>query len=356
MNMRERMLAVVRGEPHDRVPFVQYDNNGGPTVEVWKLIGRENMGILRWCNAHRFGTPICRFEREEIEINGKPGVRNTLVTPKGSLSEERPFIPRMGGVVGYTTHYIKEPGDYEILLAYLLDLRVMKDSSVIAKNNDELGENGFSHVSLGRTPFQQLWIEWVSLTDLSYHLADSPEMVEECMAAMGDILLRAAECAFEAADEVMIPYIVIPDNITAPVIGKEGFRKYCMPFYRKISDRFAEKGIPVFAHLDGDLRMLWKEIAESGIRGVDSLSPAPDNDTSVADAVREWPDMTLLVNFPSSVHLADEDTIYRTALDILEQGGRTGRLQIQVSENVPPGAWKRSFPPIVRAIREFAER
>jgi hypothetical protein len=101
--------------------------------------------------------------------------------------------------------------------------------------------------------------------------------------------------------------------------------------------------------------MLSKEIGEAGIRGVDSLSPAPDNDTSVADAIREWPGMRLLVNFPSSIHLADEDTIERTAREILEQGGRTGRLQIQVSENAPPEAWKKSFPPIVRAIREFAE-
>ena len=40
-------------------------------------------------------------------------------------------------------------------------------------------------------------------------------------------------------------------------------------------------------------------------------------------------------------------------MKILEEAGHTGRLWIQISENVPPGAWRRSFPEIVRAIKEF---
>jgi hypothetical protein len=36
----------------------------------------------------------------------------------------------------------------------------------------------------------------------------------------------------------------------------------------------------------------------------------------------------------------------------LEEGGRSGRLQIQISENMPPDAWRKSCPAIVRAIGE----
>ncbi len=65
------------------------------------------------------------------------------------------------------------------------------------------------------------------------------------------------------------------------------------------------------------------------------------------------PEMAILVNFPSSVHLKSPKEIYDQAGEILEQGGHTGRLQIQISENMPPGAWRKSFPEIVRAIRDF---
>jgi len=353
MTMRERMLAVIRGEPHDRVPFVQYDNNGGPTEEVWSEIGVENMGILRWCGAHRFEHPNCRFEQEAVAINGNPGVRNILITPEGTLTEERPFVPAMGGVAGYTKHYVTTIEDYTVLLAHLRDVQVVRDTSTIAKNRAEIAGHGLPHVSLTRTPFQRLWVEWVSLPDLCCHLVDAPDRVEACTGLLGDILLRAAEVTFAASDEVEIPYVVIPDNITAPAIGKGYYRTYCLPYYRRIADLFAEKGIPVFVHMDGDLKPLWKEIGESGIHGIDSLSPPPDNDTSVADALREWPEMRILVNFPSSVHVADEMTIYRTACQILEQGGRSGRLQIQISENMPPGAWRKSYTAIVRAVREL---
>ena len=39
----------------------------------------------------------------------------------------------------------------------------------------------------------------------------------------------------------------------------------------------------------------------------------------------------------------------------LQQAGHTGRLQIQISENVPPGGWRKSYPEIVRAIRDFGK-
>jgi len=106
--------------------------------------------------------------------------------------------------------------------------------------------------------------------------------------------------------------------------------------------------------MDGDLKPLWRLISESGVRGLDSLSPPPDNDTSVAQALAMWPEMRVGINFPSSVHVAPPDEIYRVTWQILEEGGRSGRLQIQVSENVPPGVWRSSFPAIIRAINDFA--
>lgn len=59
MTMRERMLAFIRGEEVDRVPFVQYDGIVGPNEEVWDLIGRESMGILRWIRPYELQHPNC---------------------------------------------------------------------------------------------------------------------------------------------------------------------------------------------------------------------------------------------------------------------------------------------------------
>ena len=115
----------------------------------------------------------------------------------------------------------------------------------------------------------------------------------------------------------------------------------------------ADRRVPVFVHMDGDLRPLWPAIGESGVKGLDSLSPPPDNDTSPGEAVSMWPWMRVWINFPSSVHIQPAQRVYACAADMLEQAGHSGRLQIQISENVPRFAWRTSIPQIVSAIQDF---
>jgi len=348
MTMRDRMLAVVRGErPLDRVPFVQYDGAGGPTAEAWDLLGRQNMGVLQWTGVHRTEAPGCRFEVEEIEHAGRRGVRTTLYTPTGRLYCEHTYQPDLGALA-VRKHYVAKPQDYEILMTYLRSIVVHEDYDRAASVARDLGDDGLPHVSIDRTPWQQLWIQWVCLEDLCLHVADCPDVVEECLDIIGGIVRRT----FKIVAKADIPYVVFPDNITAPAIGERYFRQYCLPFYRELHDMLAERGIPVFVHIDGDTRGLRDAIGESGIDGIDSLSPPPDNDTSVEEALRLWPGIRLLVNFPSSVHLAPAERIYEVAADIVRQAGDTGRVQIQISENVPPGAWRKSYPEIVRATRD----
>ena len=143
-----------------------------------------------------------------------------------------------------------------------------------------------------------------------------------------------------------VPDVAHPWVHTPP----ERFERYCLPLYAELAEMMGQR--PVFVHADGDLEPLWDAIGRSGIRGLDSLTPPPDGDTSVADAVRLWPEMRLGVNFPSSLHLAPEADVYEAACEILSQGGHTGRLQIQVSENVPPDRWRHTYAAIIRAIRE----
>jgi hypothetical protein len=184
-------------------------------------------------------------------------------------------------------------------------------------------------------------------------VVDEPELVEEVVAELTRLELDIFEAIRRACAALPIRFVDIPDNITAPTIGVTNFRKYCLPLYQRLSEMLAEQDVKVFAHMDGDLRPLWDMIGESGLRGIDSFSPPPDNDTSAAEALAMWPQMRLFKNFPSSVHLAAPQAIYEATIEILEQAGRSGRLEIQVSENVPPGVWKTSYPQIVKAIRDY---
>jgi hypothetical protein len=353
MTNRERILAVIEGTDLDRVPFVQYSGIAAPNEEVWAHLDRDSMGVLQWSSLHGLHSPNCRTEAAQIEIGARRGLRNTLVTPAGTLTEERLYEPTFNTTAAHK-HYVTEVADYHVLLSYLRDLAVTMNVDGYLAADQALGDDGLPMAAVMRTPYQQLWIQWVSLQDLALHLVDEPELMADVTGELARIELDIFEAVYEAAQIVPFRFVDIPDNITAPPIGERYFRQYCLPLYQRFAEMLADKDIKVFCHMDGDLQPLWGAIGESGLRGIDSFSPPPDNDTSAAQALELWPDMRLFMNFPSSVHIAAPERIYEVTMDILQQAGNSGRLQIQISENVPPGAWRTSYPQIVRAIRDSA--
>jgi len=106
---------------------------------------------------------------------------------------------------------------------------------------------------------------------------------------------------------------------------------------------------------DADLKGLAEDIATCRIGGLDSYTPPPDNDMPVSAAVATWPEKRLWINFPSSVHLQPEDAVRARAQEILADAGHTGRMWIQISEDLPPGRWRTTFPIIRDAIAEFGK-
>ena len=345
--MRDRILAVVQGRPHGRVPFVLYDGML-PLEDVFTHLGSENVGLLRWSAVHRVEHPHCRLENEGYWIGESRWQRNTLHTPAGAIYEERAFETAYGSS-SIRKHYVQEPEDYDVLWAYLDDCEIVEDYARYERDQAELGDSGLPLTAIERTPYQQLWVQWVGLDHLAFHLLDCPDRVAHTV----DLLRQRAEHTFEIARRSPAPFIDFPDNITAPAIGPERFRQYCVPLYNRLAEMLDER--PVYVHMDGDLKPLWQDIAESRVGGIDSLAPTPDNDTSVAQALSMWPEKRLWVNFPSSVHLRGYDGVRAQAEQILAAGGHSGRLQIQISENVPHGVWRTSLPAIVDAIAAFGK-
>ena len=349
MTMRERMLAVLEGRAVDRVPFVQYSGIAAPNGEVWAALGRGRMGILQWTGVHRVETPNCHSESEDYEVDGQRRRRTTLHTPAGDLVEERAFEEGYGSS-SIRRHYVQEPSDYDALIAFLRDGVVLDNIENYRKVDAAIGDDGLPLPAIERTPYQQLWVQWVGLANLSMHFADCPDRVYEAI----DVLTQRARQIFEIAWRSPAPLIDFPDNITAPTIGLNRFRRYCVPLYDELAGMLAERRARVFVHMDGDLKPLWAAIGESGVGGIDSLSPAPENDTGIAEARALWPDTCLWVNFPSSRHLLDYGGVRAVAEQLLADDDRSGLLQIQVSENVPRGAWKTSYRAIADAIDAFA--
>jgi len=349
MTMRQRLTAFAREEPHDRVPFAQYDGMI-PNEEIWSLLGRDNVGIIRWVWVYRLEQEHCRIESEPFERDGLRGERRTMVTPRGTLTAEIRFDPTYGS--GATReHFVKELADYDILDAYLADIRVVFDPEPLARAKAELGEDGIPFTNGLRNPWQKLWVEYVDIADLAWHFAEDEDRVMTTIGHLDRLQRQVMNCV-ALSDSV---YASIPDNITASMTSPALFARFCLPYYQEFSAQLAEKDVPLFCHMDGDLKPLWELIGQSGLRGLDSFSPQPDNDTSIAEAIAQWPGMQLAINYPSSVHLYDQEGVRQITRDLLAQGGHSGRLMIQLSENIPPNRWRATLPVIVGEILAFGQ-
>jgi hypothetical protein len=372
MTMRERMHAVLAGREHDRVPFCTYSGMEGlPFDEITAVLGPNRWGRLHFTMVHRVSYPHCRFETEDQSGSGSHLVdvaheaiglrfpspppaegerwqRNTIHTPAGSIYEERVFEPEYESSTA-RKHFLRTPADYEVFWAFLGDAVIEPHYDRYLQEDALAGDDGMAMAWIERTPYQQLWVEWVGLGNLGIHMADFPDYVHRTM----DLLRARLRTTFEIAARSPAPFVEMPDNITAPAIGPRRFREYCVPLYNELAAMLADRGALVFVHMDGELQGLWDEIAASSVGGLDSFTPAPDTATPIEQAVACCPDLRLWVNFPASRHLSSPEDVRATADAILEAAGHTGRLQLQITENIAAGTWPTSLPIIADAIEEF---
>jgi len=231
---RERMLALVQERELDRVPFVVY-NGVLPTDEVIAHLGAERVGRLIWCRVHRVEHPHCHFDFEEYFVGESKWRRNTLHTPGGVLTEERAYEPTYG-TSSIRKHYVQEAQDYKALWALLEDSIILENHAQYHADQATLGDYGLPLVAVERTPYQQLWVQWVGLDNLSWHLADCPERVARTV----EMLRQRERRVMEIAARSPAPFIDFPDNITAPTIGLRRFQEYCVPLYDELADMIAK--------------------------------------------------------------------------------------------------------------------
>jgi hypothetical protein len=111
---------------------------------------------------------------------------------------------------------------------------------------------------LPRTPYRQLWIQWVNIEHLALYRADAPEVVDETMRLLGEQLQTCMRVTRRAMERIAVPCIDFPDNITAPIIGDRLFARHCVRYYDEMAElaREAKSEAIVAVHMDGALKPL----------------------------------------------------------------------------------------------------
>jgi len=329
MTPRQRVEAVVRGQAPDRVPFIIWNNKlpGGAFDRA--LLAAGTCVIVKSQVMRRTLATIRTEQRDAVGPDGRPRRRTVYHTPAGDLDTTIVPLP-------YTTWVeaplFKGPDDYGALLAVIRDERYAPDPGRFAADDRRYGPCGLARPATEKSPLFEIIYELMGLANFAIEWHERRSRVLEVFDALAARQQdRLAIVAGSAAQ-----YVIVEGNMEISVVGTERFDAYYAPSMRSACERMHAAGKCAGAHLDGNNHRLADRIAALPLDLIESFTPPPDCDLPLSEALRAWPDKSLMVHFPSSVHLRGPEAVRAAVADQMDQAGDDKRRVIfGAIEDVP---------------------
>ena len=384
---RERILAAIRGESLDRVPWVPrldlwYTANRrrGTLPEPWRDaplpevlrdlgVGRHEMipdfldveepdeiadqalGLM-----HVRNQPFrLRFRRTERVVT-REGDRLlvTYHTPVGSLSATIRHTEQMRRDGVTLLHVAERPvrsvRDYETIAFIFEDIEVIPGGRYDAFR-DEIGGDGVAvaFTNVAASPVHHLLKELVPYDEFYFHLHDHPDLIaetgERMLGFFGDVV---AACAASRAEVVLLGA-----NYDVMLTPPPFFSEHIAPFLSEATRSLQDAGKLVATHTDGENEGLLDLYVECGIDLADSVCPAPMTRLPLRryrEVFGDHPAIWGGICSSSVLPSAFTDAEFEAHLDEVIEAAGDGRAMIfSIADTTPPDA-------SVDRIRRIGER
>ena len=287
MTPKERLLAAINGREVDRLPwspFLAYFWD----FQTQELKDRGALSFLEEIGADplfRGSHGLCNIAHKRCEIRdsvaGKERV-TTYETPVGTLHAKQVYVEQ-GDTWFLVEHPVKTKEDFKVLTFLNEDAEVIPNIKGFSDDYMLLGNKGL-YVPLigseGKTSFQSLVEYWVGTEELVYALADYPEAVEECIAAMGVNSIKTAYIDVTTPAE---SFIFWEDSSTTN-ISPSMFDKYTAPEISEWARILHANDKKLIHHACGHIRALVPLMKKTGIDIIESISPPPTGNIELWEA------------------------------------------------------------------------
>ena len=342
LSPRKRVEAILRGDMPDRVPLTMYESKI-PQCATERQLRNEGLCIVYRTMVFKTYSPNVETRTEGFEIDGKPHVWTTFCTPVGALSE----LSRPAGFTSWTVEKrFKRPEDYKVLRFMVGDQHFVENYAAYARREEALGEDFILRAAIGLTPLHQIMIGWMGLETFAVEWAERRDEVLALYRAM----VEKQRQIYPIVARSPASHANYGGNEVAEVMGLERFERYCVPLYEEAATELHRHGVLLGAHLDGNNRAWSHAVAASALDYVEALTPPPDCDLSVREALVAWPDKFAWINFPSSVHLEPIPAIEETTCRLLHEAAPGDRFILGITEDVPEERWRENMLAISRVV------
>lgn len=289
MTGRERLNAVLRKQPKDRLPWTtlvddaslallpqELRGNGG--IDFYKHLGCDIFLLNGWNTPHTFRSPEHRWP-DEVEISTRQeGDKRTVCwkTPQGVLT---------GIWKGH--HPVKYPVDS--LKALHIYRRMWESSSFVIQDDADalasleklIGEQGVVTRFWGPSTIPRLLQVDMGTENFYYMLADHPAEVDALIRTIHQREVKA----FNILADGPWDSVTLAENTSTFYISPEIYRKYNMPHQREFVDTIKSKGKTAILHMCGHVRGILDLIKETHCDGIHTLTPPPTGNTQWEDAL-----------------------------------------------------------------------
>jgi len=364
MTSRERLLAALRGDPVDRIPW-------SPCVDGYFLssLPADQMFDEREFHKEIGSDAMLRhvplYESTAPSTGGRPGnprvdsrierlddgtLRFTYETKVGSLFEELEWNPMSPFVPWFTRRKLQTLEDIKVYMYALETMSMVPKPEYFRAAVERLGDDGLVTADGPTSPMEHLINNEMGLEKLTYAFADDPDTMEQCFELMHELNLKAYAILAESEAEVVISYENLSTTLTSPTLYERFDQRYCNDY----ASICRGAGKTYLTHMCGRLTGFAGPLCHADQDGFIDVAPAPTGDVAFGEAKAGWAKDKVLVGGIDATAFAglspEEMRVYvRDLLVEIEKGAGSFHKFILGSGDALP---KGTPVPVVRAVSE----
>jgi len=161
-----------------------------------------------------------------------------------------------------------------------------------------VGHRAEPTVFLGGSGFTELIKTWAGLPGAYYLLYDHRDAVEAYLEACD----RRDQRLVEAALQLPCRIFNLGDHATNEFTPPPILKRYLMPRWQWISKRLGDAGRFVHTHWDGHSRLMLPYLKETGLHGVEALTPRPMGDMTLEEIKAAVGDHMVCLDLLPAIH------------------------------------------------------
>ncbi|MEM2876339.1 MAG: uroporphyrinogen decarboxylase family protein, partial [Candidatus Bathyarchaeia archaeon] len=252
-------------------------------------------------------------------------------TPLGDLHEVR--RKTVYGTSYYVTEYpVKGVKDIKIMEYILEQQRFEFDHEKFRKFDEEVGERTLPMVTLPHTPLMRLILDYMGFERTVKMLWRQREVVEELLKSIEENDAKMERIIRDSPFKL----VNFGDNVHHDLCSPPLFERYMLPNYQRRTREMHSAGKFCVSHWDGRIGNLLPYIKETGLDGLECVTPKPQGDVTIEEVREAMDGLVLMDGLPAIMFLpwASDDELRRFVKRVIDLFAP--RLILGIGDLLPP--------------------